>query len=333
MNIRCRECHAVVWAEPVERPDGKDSLTCGECGQTYVLEVPAFGGEKRLGGPARRIAKQEGLDLPGAYSVLLEIATVEEMRELGSAGSTSCRTAPRPQPAPATPAGPAPAGGWRYDKKFQPAIDAGTLTYRQAAERGDRNAFAGILSSKHRLPMEIAYDIADNRISLLDAIRQRTRNEGELQAEQRTSTRRSALFLCALALVALFGWVTRDTGVKLDDSNEEVRRLIGDAEVRTSSDGMVLQVSGPDPRSVLRAYCAASGRAGRLEPLDVAPSSAPGVGRARVGLLRDPYRPDDLLSITIREDREGGRWIAGDGVHPLIADPAPTGSELAVRRR
>lgn len=326
MTIRCRECHAVVWGEPKSDGDGASTLTCRKCGQTYSLKIRSslLGGRRRLSARARRIAKQHGLDLPGAYSVLLGIAQPGEMRELGDPGSTPCRTARSPAHEP-------PGRAIQYDEAFQSAVDAGSLTPRQAAERGDRAAFAGILASRHRLSMDVAYHVADNQLSLLEAIRQRARTETELRLELRSRRIRSAALMAALVAVALFGWVTRDPGVKFVHG-EDSEEVLGGAEIRTDPGGRVLQVLGPDPRSVLRAYCAASGRSGRLEPLNVVPSSLPGKGRARVGLLRDPYRPDDLLSITIREELESGHWLAGDGEDPLVAGPAPAGSELAVRR-
>ena len=60
------------------------------------------------------------------------------------------------------------------------------------------------------------------------------------------------------------------------------------------------------------------------------PSSLPGV--ERLGLLRDPERPDALFAIAIREDRERQRWYAGDGQKELRPDLAPDGADAVLRR-
>jgi hypothetical protein len=103
---------------------------------------------------------------------------------------------------------------------------------------------------------------------------------------------------------------------------------VGAAQVLTDRDGRVLQVSAADPRSVLTAFCRAGRSEGRFEALDVVPSTRD-PARARLGLLRDPAEQRTVLAITIAEDREARRWVAGDGRAPLEAAAAPSWATAA----
>ena len=319
MTIRCGKCHSAVWIQPGARESGS-SVTCGRCGQEYVLKNwgKLRGDQRALAARARRLAKERKLDLPGAYSLLLGVATVEELRELGDADSPSCRTAPASD-----------SRARQYDKAFQPAIDAGLLTTRQAADRGNREASAASLVSRHQLPKHVAYDVADNKISLLEAIRRRPPSEDAVHVTFGNRMLVPLVLLASLFVVIVIVAATRNAGETFVGGSEAALEL-GPAEVRTDSQGQIFQVLGPDPRSVLEAFCTATGR--RLEPLDVVPTGRAGQ-RVRLGLLRDPQRPDSLRAITIHEDRVSGRWRAGEAGRALIADPAPPGAEVALRKR
>ncbi len=322
MTIRCGNCHGVAMVQRVVERGGKPKGVCGSCGQTYVLDSWGRNGPGRsLMLRARRLAKQEGIDLPGAYSIAVGIMTLEELRELGEATSTPCRTA---KVAGFT-TGP-------FDLAFQPAIDEGFLTERQAAERGDRGAFAAIMASRHKLKKSTSLAVADNRMSLLEAIRQRERKGAAAMHVAAPARKRVGLitWIGVVVVVAAALLVMRDSRIVPNAGSRSETRY-GTAGARTDGYGRVTEVRGPDPRSVLRAYCVAATRRGRLEPLEVVPSALPG-GRTRLGLLRDPRRPDDLLAITIREDRDSGVWRAGDGRKLLVAEPAPEGAERAIGR-
>jgi hypothetical protein len=320
LTFRCKKCHSAVWVQPADREGSSARASCRGCGQDYRLEAWAdAGGEPALAAKARRLAKEQALDLPSAYTVALGLATADDMRELGDAGSTACRTARNAGEAPRQP-----------DDGFEGAIEAGHLTGRQAAERGNRDGFATKVASRHGLPMSVARDIADNKISLLQAIRERAKRERKHGIEVRSRRVRTWALAAGLVLVAGLAVLT-STGRQATLDHATIDRTLDDAEVRTAGD-VVLQITGPDPRTVLRAYCTAASRGARLEPLAVVPSSLPGA-RARIGLLRDPRRPDDLLAITIREDPEAGLWRAGEDGKPVLAEPAPTGAEGAVRQR
>ncbi len=138
----------------------------------------------------------------------------------------------------------------------------------------------------------------------------------------------------ALALVALAVVLSNRSGAPAPESagGAQARVMVGAAEVITDSNGRVTQVLGPDPRSVLVAYCRTGRLQGRFEALDVAPSPLDPKG-TRVGLLRDPHEGTPTLAITILADLEANRWVAGDGRTPLEPLPAPDGAEAALRRR
>jgi hypothetical protein len=103
---------------------------------------------------------------------------------------------------------------------------------------------------------------------------------------------------------------------------------VGSAELRTDVRGRVVAVVALSPREVLEAYCRASNDT--LVPLTVVAHDVPGQ-RARLGLLHNAADPEDVLALTIREDREAGGWIAGDGSSPLVATSAPFGAVRALR--
>jgi hypothetical protein len=294
-------------------------VACRSCGQAYDLSVrlPA----RRLALQARKLAKEEGIDLPGAYSVALGIMTPEQIREFGSAGSTACRTAVPDNPEE-------DARAQHFDPAFQEAVSAGTLTARQARERGKRGVYISTLVERHGLSDDLAGAIADNRISLLEAMRSAntTRNVPVLSAGPQRRMTGAILLVVLVALVAIV--VTRETGSVISTEQVAAIEAQGSAELLVDGSGRIQQVLGPSPRAVLEAYCAAA----NAEPVDVAPSPLPGP-RSRVGLFHPEGNSSALRSITIREDREAGRWIAGEQGETLLPEPAPSGAERVLVRR
>lgn len=278
---------------------------------------------QKLHEEARRLAQTQGIDLPGAYSVLLGVMPLEEVLEFGNGG-----------PAEAVPLEKTPAAALKqevlYDPAFAQAVEAGLLSARQAMERGKRDAYAGIVANRHGLSTELALAVADNRTSLLQALRQR--EAGKLDTLRVTvraglpgPAKWVALATLPLLLVAL-------VYAKWDGSAPStvvVARPVQGGAILTDTAGRLIQVSGLNPRSVLRAYCASAVAGHPYEAVDLVPSPQPGV-RARIGLLRDPASPSTLLAITIREDEAAGLWVAGDGRSPLVASEAPGGIEVAV---
>ncbi|MCP3982309.1 MAG: hypothetical protein GY716_23650 [bacterium] len=318
MTLRCKHCHGSIWIQAEDSSGGSAGVSCRTCGQTYTLNAwPAVGkGRSELAKRARRLARDEKLDLQGAYSVLLGIATADELREIG-AGASTLRT-------PATDG----ERTQRFDRAFQPAIDEGLLSGRQAAERGNRDTFAANLASRHQFPMDIAYDVTDNRISLLEAIRKRPADAIPLGIEVPSRNRRPlvlGMLALALAIVLVVNHESRD-----GRNAAAAEQIVGNTTVATDDRGRPIEVSGPDPRSVLRTYCLVSDRSGRWQPLKIVPTTQADDQRTRLGLLRDTHDPEALLAITIHEDLQRGLWRAGAGNEPILAHPAPSGIEQSI---
>jgi len=317
--IRCKNCHGTVWVQPPDMKSRTTQVACRSCGQAYdlSLRLPA----RRLAEQARRLAKEEGIDLPGAYSATLGIMTPEQVREVGSAGST----APRPTVADNPEED---ARLQRFDPAFQEAVSAGTLTARQARERGKRAIYISSLVERHGISCEVAASIADNRGSLLEAMRSEAATQPVSVVSSGNPRRMTGaiLLFVLIALVAII--VTRETGSVVSSDQVAAIEAEGSAELLVDGSGRIQQVVGPNPRAVLDAYCAAS----NAEPIDLAPSTLPGP-RSRVGLFLPQGTRTKLRSIKILEDREGERWVAGVAGEPLLPEPAPACAEKALIRR
>jgi hypothetical protein len=129
---------------------------------------------RQLHAAAQRFAQAHQIDLPSAYSVLLGIATVDQIRS-GDPVPTA--------PARGVQAGAAESpGGSRkptYDAGFRQAVAEGRLTVQQAIERGNRNVYASRLAKRHKLPMRLAYEVADNKLTLREAVGRNEPTGGE----------------------------------------------------------------------------------------------------------------------------------------------------------
>jgi hypothetical protein len=290
-------------------------------------------------------AREEEIDLASAYSVLLGLMSLEQAhRDPGDSSE--------------------PLNAEReldYDPGFRPAVAEGRLTARQAKERGDRVAYATQLTLRHGLSMPVAFQVTDNRLSLLEAQRAEPRPEakgGATRPAETPARRRSpsaaapeaparpaqtagvargpafgpgAWAALVLALIAVV-FLLRSARPGAEASGGGSRLQVGAAEVVTDARGRVVQVLGPSPRSVLTAYCRTGRADQRFEPIEVLPSAFDPAG-SRIGLLRDPDDRDRVLAITVQADPRSRRWVAGDGRRPLEPRPAPAGAEAALAER
>lgn len=334
MHIRCKSCHTAVWLEIPETTDRAASVGCKTCGQEYRLTAdrrPDRTGRK-LAREARRLAESNGIDLPGAYSILLGAMTLEEVRRIRTGGAPAAELPPVAATPRAEPAGDAGRARLPYDPAFEHAVKEGLLTPQEAAQRGQRSSYAGIVASRHNLPLPVAFDVADNKLSLLVALRQSAKAGTapiELAFEPPRGVPLRFGLLGSAALIAL-AVVFRPTIPVPVAEHADTTRVVQGGEVRTDADGRVVSVSGPDPRTVLASYCAAD-REQRFEAMGLVPPPTGGVG-TRLGLLRRVGGSDVLLSIEIHENRALERWVAGGGVEPLVAGPAPSGAANGIRR-
>jgi hypothetical protein len=125
--------------------------------------------------------------------------------------------------------------------------------------------------------------------------------------------RKGAFLLAIIGLCAI--------GIFMVTSDSEGRgalTLVEGSEIQWDANGRIVQVAGPDPVTVLKSFCLAS-IDDSFQPVRViATALRPG----RLGIMRRSGE-DALVAIRIREDLAAGKWVAGDGVHPLELLPAP----------
>jgi len=315
--IRCRNCHGSVWVDTTPAPGARSiRAACPGCKQRYEFDTPPSPSlARKLSNDARRLARDKRIDLPAAYSVVLGVMKAEDVREVNPAQAASGAGAAVAAPGP---------GGMAFDPAFREAVEAGRLTGKQAAARGRRSAYAALLASRHKLPMTTAFAVADNRVSLLQALRTHGSPAPEavrLHAGSGHLRRAAWILIGLLPLAAAAAALSSRPSVERVGM-ETATRTVGGAEIRTDGDGRIVQISGRDPRGVLAAYCLAADPRGRLELLGVVPARSEGA-RARLGIFRRPGGPSEPLAITITEDRTADRWVAGTGRGPLATNPAP----------
>ncbi|HUD70549.1 MAG TPA: hypothetical protein VMQ62_01195 [Dongiaceae bacterium] len=252
----------------------------------------------------------------------------------------------------------APVGGiaeMEYDPGFRDAVRDGCLTVQQAAERGDRRELASRLAHRHRLPMALALQVADNRITVHKALQTKTEEEAREVPRSQTSishgiwnfmiTAMGALILSGLLVRAWHEW---DEYLTVRAEASERPRVVLPAArpaeppsappttraaaataspamtvARTDAAGQLIEVVGPDARSVLIAFCNGGRSAGHRRAFGVAPSMPPGSG-VRMGLFTNlDQESQPMRAIRIRRDPRTGRWSAGDGRSPITTESAP----------
>ena len=226
--------------------------------------------------------------------------------------------------------------------------------------RGDRGAFAASVARRHGLPSALAYQIADNRLSVHEAVQQHAA-AARLQAQERrrrTGVRAIqvlvVLGLAATAVGAMTTLVCRERGFTsatrvavAPGRADAVRDLLPagrtrgagpliaapaiepplpprltTAEVHRDGAERVIEVVAGDPISVLETYCRSSGDASFLAPLGIT-ETVPPLAHARHGVFEDTRTPGSSLAIWMRLDHRTRRWIAGDGKGPIPVDAAP----------
>jgi len=284
------------------------------------------------------MATELGIDLPSAASMLLGILTLAEVRDaLGDIRSTK-------------PSAPSSGAGRErgIDPAFGPAIEAQTLTRAQAVQRGSREAYARGLVARHRVSLDEAYEVADNRTSLLSVMRQRSAGTTVIARPERPVSSghwTTVAVLPVIVLLAVLGIVRQ-----LDGSTDRVApapqpRPIDQevphpdaagfidtrlptpspvVEVHFDPNGQRTRIRASRPQTVLLAYCEKVGR----EPLALATGMMPD-SSLWLGIHHDNTASGDRRAIAIRKDRATGRWTAGDGTSPIPAwalDPAQLGT-------
>ncbi len=332
MYIRCVSCKSASRSQ-LGRPT--QEVTCHRCGRVYDLSAAAKLGStpQERYGRALAYAQANRLDLASAYSVLLGIMPLEMGRAIHQAAATAA-----PEPASASDSTIAPTEtDCPYDLAFKPAVEQGHLTVRQAIERGDRVVYASRLVQRRGLKMSQAFMVADNRLTLHAALQMQREQASERslpakQSGQSGLQRQTKIVLGAgavlLVALGIHSWrasepVKQNHSATPDTVQKAIAPVASSTEVRTNRAGQVIEVTGPDPRSVLNAYCRAMAPASRLEPLRLVPSSVRGT---QLGVFRHVNQDRSPLAIEIRKDQQGQRWTAGTGDAPIYPATAPQSS-------
>jgi hypothetical protein len=190
--------------------------------------------------------------------------------------------------------------------------------------------------------------VADNRMSIGQALAAKRAEESRSRPAPSRSTvgRRIAIVWLGLVAVALIflrpqagpaqsgivGILPRDPIAIAPDVPPPVATVrLGRPEQtsrRQDAAGQIVEISGPDPQSVLVAYCQ-GGTAGTRKPIEILPAVPPDPAQ-RLGLLRTfSEEGTSLRVISIRKDPETEAWVAGNGSRPIISGippPQPPGT-------
>ena len=191
MQIRCGGCHGSVWVQIPARTKDQAIVQCRTCSQEYDLgstlervDVADFHQDALV------LAESSEIDLPAAYSVLLGILGLDEARD--GCDPSLCSSDDTADTGHAV----------GFDRAFAEAVKAGHLTPEQAMQRGNRKAFAEKLAARHRLPLKQALEVADNRISVLQAIRTR-KPKARIKVEPERPGRSAAPLVIAVSVAAI----------------------------------------------------------------------------------------------------------------------------------
>jgi hypothetical protein len=307
MYVRCAGCGA---ATRVDLGAIELGVTCVSCARHTSLD-----GAGKLGAtPAERyqkaldFSKEHRIDLASAYSVLLGIFPLEKALAIPPDDS--------------------------YDPGFRDAVAEGYLNVQQAVERGDRVLYASTLALRHGLPMRLAFLVADNRMRLSQALKQKSAAAAaQAGAPAAEGSPRSAWTLATLTLLAAVAgalaiWGTQRTPVgdaKPGTTGARTLRDVAEAgkpqgvrpwtETFRDSADRLTGVTGPDPRKVLDKYCELAPKTSPREFVKLVPS-----GGDKVGVFR---QDGTLLAIDIRKDPVTESWVAGNGLSPIEPKKAP----------
>jgi hypothetical protein len=203
--------------------------------------------------------------------------------------------------------------------------------------------FAATVRRKYDLTPAESFLVADNRILLAELLARKSGvvvpNAADPHGPQRAwilAVGTVVIAACTVMAVMLrpkpvsvrIPFVNVKTGVshagmvRPSDLQHESVQLPDSVVVTTNEQGRVIQVSAPDPKSVLAGLCAHPEFAGNLSPIELVPSVPAGSGD-RLGLIRDNQDRFTQRAVGIHLDPRTGRWFAGDGHGPIELQRAP----------
>jgi hypothetical protein len=241
-----------------------------------------------------------------------------------------------------------------YDPTYFGAVAAGLLTPREAFRRGRRALLAMHISKTHLLPLWLAFLVADDAITVGEARQKQAEEDAralDLQIAQEIAALveprrrvhplllRASAIVAAVTAVAAIGWHggdRRGDGARFEFATPTAP--VAPAPVRPAETaawqrfttvvkndaGVPESVTGPDPLSVLFAFCDSTPVDLRAEPVGVV-SARPASPGVRWGLFRLRDSADRTArAIVIRRDPATLRWAVGNREQFVVVDDPAT---------
>jgi hypothetical protein len=238
-----------------------------------------------------------------------------------------------------------------HDPAFDDAVRQGYLSVQQAIERGERAKYAQRLIDRHGLTGSLAYLVADNRVSLSSALQKDREEVAEILRPVKRAIWKNAtiavMAVLAVVAVGIYGirvssrigaenrkveaWaetaLEKQTKAREAESRKADRPAgnVPTRRVRMLKDdfGRLVEILGPDPSSVLLAYCAKRfPGSSRLRAIELTSGIPPRSG-SRLGVFEDRQELGKRFAIKIRREINGSHWVAGDGLRPIDPFQAP----------
>jgi hypothetical protein len=200
-------------------------------------------------------------------------------------------------------------------------------------------------ATENSIDLASAYSILEG-ILPRDRVRTLARNAPDVPKPSASPLRAFALAAAVLVGLAVLGGQLRDRAREAradrpEASAREAVRALPDAPgvaarttvpappptttfvplvLQTNDQGRLTKIAGPDPNSVLEAFCRQEEHAGRFSPVTVAAATPPRPG-LRLGVMRDHASAGGLLSVKIWLDAANSRWSIGNGRTPVQPEP------------
>jgi hypothetical protein len=235
-----------------------------------------------------------------------------------------------------------------YDTAFEPAVAEGLLTVQDAWARGSREAYSVGLQRRYELTSALALDVADNRLSLHEALETLDRQASGTLFELMDTNRRERWFWLPVAVVIAGSLLF--LGRYGDQMWEHQVRIARELEQRSLTPasrpaaasarkqpiaastvglkvlrdayGRVTRVSAGKPVAVLEEICRLASESGSCAWKELRQLQPRHAGH-RNGRFAAAREGGEIWVVRIHLNRSSGRWIAGTGLRPL--EPVPDG--------